>query len=303
VKANGSSIRFETSHTWLMIRPESSEVLQTFLAVSAVSAASLIGAATFTLGKRFQSATPYLLSSASGALIASGLCSLLPEALERNRSFQAVGLLLGLGFLFSFLLERLSDWALGLQHSEDVEHLEAIAEQQATSRPSTHPAGGLGRSLITNLLVSGAVHSFVDGIGIAVAFAAGHTAGVATTTAVILHEVPHHMANVAVMVAGGLGRARAIVLNLLVTSACAAGACLVLLFGFRTQSVVAALLPLTAGNFLYIAVGLLMPELQRERSRSRSIWQVTTLVLTFALVGILSFAFPESPALDVVPHR
>ncbi|HEY1216970.1 MAG TPA: ZIP family metal transporter, partial [Bryobacteraceae bacterium] len=41
-------------------------------------------------------------------------------------------------------------------------------------------------------LPGGAVHSFIDGLAIATAFSVTHEAGLATTIAVILHEVPHH---------------------------------------------------------------------------------------------------------------
>jgi zinc transporter ZupT len=39
------------------------------------------------------------------------------------------------------------------------------------------------------------------------------------------------------------------------------------------------LLPFTAADFLYIAVGILVPELQREQSRHRSLLQAMTLLL------------------------
>jgi len=194
---------------------------------------------------------------------------MLPEALQQSAS-QSVGLLLAAGFLFSFLLER----ALGilLRHNHDAAH---------------------AKSLTANILLSGAVHSFMDGIGIAVAFASSHAAGVAITLAVLLHEVPHHIADIGVLIYSGLTKRRAVLLNLLATTSCILGGALVLLFGASVTRVTPVLLPLTAANFLYIAVGILMPEMQRERNPLRSLAQMAVLLASALAAAFISRIFPE----------
>jgi zinc transporter ZupT len=55
-----------------------------------------------------------------------------------------------------------------------------------------------------------------------------------------------------------------------------------------------SLLPIAAANFLYIAVGILLPELQREQSGRRSLIQIACLVFTLVLIGTMSnFASEE----------
>jgi zinc transporter ZupT len=51
---------------------------------------------------------------------------------------------------------------------------------------------------------------------------------------------------------------------------------------------VPALLPLTAANFLYIALAILLPELQRERDSRRSAIQAVCLLASVALMCALS---------------
>jgi zinc transporter ZupT len=188
---------------------------------------------------------------------------MLPEAIEQSASSQTVGLLLAAGFLFSFLLERC---------------LSVLFR---------------AKSLTANVLLSGAVHSFIDGVGIAVAFSSSHAAGVAITLAVLLHEVPHHIADIGIFIYSGLTNRRAILLNLLATTSCVLGGLLVLLYGSAVTRVTPILLPLTAANFLYIAVGILMPEMQRERNPIRSLAQMAVLIASACAAASVSRIFPE----------
>ena len=60
-----------------------------------------------------------------------------------------------------------------------------------------------------------------------------------------------------------------------------------LVFGGRVN-LANNLLPIAAANFLYIAIGILLPELQREKSGRRSAMQVACLVLALLLIGAMS---------------
>jgi zinc and cadmium transporter len=286
---------FETRiHNTMQATPHP-ELLHTLIALALVSVASVVGSVSFALGKRLQLVLPYLVSAAAGALLGTALYNLMPEALEHSASSKRTGLLLTFGFLLSFVLERLLGMLFRSDHHNENAAALATAVGQSSSIHHTHEHHHAGRkSLVTNVLLSGAVHSLVDGIGIALAFATSHAAGVATALAVLLHEVPHHIADVGVLIYSGLSKRRAILLNLLATTGCATGGVLVLLFGSLTSALTPVLLPLTAANFLYIAVGILMPELQREKNQRRSLVQMAVLVAAVLVVASLSHYFPES---------
>lgn len=280
------------AHRCVIMNPvRHSELLHTLIALFIVSGASVVGSISFALGKRLQAALPYLVGAAAGALLGTAITHMLPEAMERVGAGNRLSLLLITGFLISFFLERLL-WILflkgnGADHSGHV-HLEGEPFHHDHER---RRQGNVGLS--ANILLGGAVHSFMDGIAIATSFVIGHNIGVATTIAVLLHEVPHHIADVGVLVYSGLTRRRAVILNTVATFGCALGGVLVLVFG-SAVNLANSLLPIAAANFLYIAVGILLPELQREQSGRRSLIQIACLVFTLVLIGTMSnFASEE----------
>jgi zinc and cadmium transporter len=113
-------------------------------------------------------------------------------------------------------------------------------------------------------LIGDAAHNFMDGAIIAAAFVTSPDLGVATTVAVLLHEVPQEIGDFAVLVHGGFAPRKAIALNVLVALAAFGGALAMLFAGARTEAVVQLVLPISASSFLNIAASDLIPELQRE---------------------------------------
>lgn len=82
--------------------------------------------------------------------------------------------------------------------------------------------------------------------------------GVATTIAVVLHEIPHEIGNFGVFVHGGVAPSRAVLLNLVSALAAMIGAIVTLAVGLRSGPVAAARFPVAAGSLIYVAgVGLL----------------------------------------------
>ena len=263
------------------------ELLHTLLALGAISVASLVGSISFALGRRLQAVLPYLVAIAGGTLLGTAVSDLLPESIEHLGSIRKTCLLLLLGLLGSFLLERLLCMALQRSSGQPVTQTD---KARNTSFHHTHEHHWYsGSPLVANILLSGAVHSFVDGVSIAVAFAVSHHVGVATTIAVFLHEVPHHVADVGVLMYSGMQRGKATLLNLVATSGCAVGGVLVLLSGLKSAAFTYTFLPITAANFLYIALAILIPELQREKSSRRSLVQLGGLMAAAWLMTTLSY--------------
>jgi ZIP family zinc transporter len=101
-----------------------------------------------------------------GVVVAVALFHLLPEAIEAVGDPRRVGLLVGLGFVVFFLAERL----LVLHHRDEPEQARAHAQVGAF--------GAAGLSL----------HSFIDGLGIGLAFDIDTTTGLLVFVAVISHD-------------------------------------------------------------------------------------------------------------------
>ena len=223
-------------------------------------------------------------------MLAASVTHLLPESIEHLQDVRKASLLFLIGLLGSFFLERML--LISFRRLHPPELLENNKQQNQHFHHVNESDQKSGRPIVANILLSGAVHSFFDGVSIAVAFAVGHRAGIATTVAVFLHEVPHHIADVGVLVYSGLTRRRAILLNLLATCGCGAGGILVLVFGLRSAAFTYSLLPVTAGNFLYIGLSILVPELQREQNDRRALIQVAGFITAALVMTTLSYWKP-----------
>jgi zinc and cadmium transporter len=235
------------------------------LAVAAVSAIPLIGVVAFVVRpERLQQATLYLLSLAVGALLGSAFYHLLPEAFARPAPGLSPSLLVLVGFIGLFLLEKFL-WA----------HQHPVPESRV----------GLPPLAILNLTGDG-LHNFVDGMVIAASFSAHPSLGVSTTLAVVLHEVPRELGDFGILIYSGLSIRRAVLWHLAVGSLAIAGTVVTLLLGRWVLGLTSALLPIAAGNFIYIAASDLIPELQRDRRAATSIRQVIVVLVGIGLMAL-----------------
>ena len=73
-------------------------------------------------------------------------------------------------------------------------------------------------------LIGDGIHNFIDGMIIASSYLHSHDLGVATTLAVIFHEVPQEIGDFGVLVYGGLSKKRALAYNFLSALTAIAGA-------------------------------------------------------------------------------
>lgn len=254
------------------------------LSVAAISLISLAGAATLAFTSLRQHRVMIILVAlAAGTLLGDSVLHLLPEALEawepappadggEGHAFPIpLGLLILGGFFLFFLLEVGLRW--GHAHGEP-EH----APGHDPTRRRIEPFGWLN-------LIGDAVHNFVDGVLIAVAFIANPATGVATAVAVGFHELPQELGDFGVLVRSGMRPARALMYNLVSALLAFAGAGLVLLVGLPEDHLAAYALPLIAGGFLYIAAADLIPELHHHSGAREA-----TMVFLAMVIGVLSMA-------------
>jgi zinc and cadmium transporter len=141
-------------------------------------------------------------------------------------------------------------------------------------------------------LFGDAVHNFIDGLIIGGSYLASTPLGVATTLAVIFHEIPQEIGDFGVLMHGGFKRSRAIFFNLSTAVTAIFGAIVALTLGFLSEGFAPFLLPFAAGNFIYIAGSDLIPELRKEEPRLlNSALQLTAFVL--GVLFLFSIVFLE----------
>ncbi|MFA5839412.1 MAG: ZIP family metal transporter [Candidatus Margulisiibacteriota bacterium] len=228
------------------------------LATITVSLISLVGVISLSIkGNLLQRILLLLVGFSAGTLIGGAFLHLLPETLERL-STPTTFLFVLIGFSFFFIMERVLFW----RHCHD-EHC------------SYHSFTYL------NLYGDG-IHNFLDGLIIAGSFVAGIPVGIATTLAVITHEIPQELGEFGVLIYGGFSKMRALFFNLLSALMAVAGGIIGYYLSLNCFGFDVFLLPFTAGGFIYIGASDLIPELHKEKVSWKS-----NLAFASFLLGLL----------------
>ena len=238
------------------------------LGVLTVSLVSLVGVFTLSIKEEiFKKYVFLLVSLAVGALLGDAFIHLIPEAFENSRDPLSISLLIIAGIIIFFAFEKFLHWH---HHGDDAEEHDI------------HPVGKL-------ILFSDGVHNFIDGVIIGISFLVSIPLGVATTLAVILHEIPQEIGDFAVLLHAGYTRRRALWLNFLSALTAVFGTLVALTLGEANQSFADLILPLAAGGFIYVAVADLIPELHKTKSIKQSFSQIIFLVIGVVLMVGLTF--------------
>ena len=208
---------------------------------------------------------PWAISYAVGTLLGVALMALLPQALERLPAERALGTLL-VGVLAFFLLEKLVIW----RHCHDSHDCEVHTSTAA--------------SLV---IVGDAFHTLVDGAVIAAAVLTSIPLGITTALAVATHEIPQEVGDVAILLRAGFSRGRAFTLNLLSGIGGILGAAGMLAASQSMPTLLPYVLAFAAGNFLYVAMADLIPDLHRgglEGGPIRQLILISAGILTIVML-------------------
>ena len=231
------------------------------------SLGGLLAASSFLLlgdGLRLR-LVPAAISYAVGTLLGAALLALLPQSLAQLPPSIALGTLLA-GVLTFFILERFLLW----RHCHDGHECEVHT--------------GSAASLV---IIGDAFHTFVDGAVIAAAVITSVPLGVTTALAVAAHEVPQEVGDVAILLRAGYRRSRALMLNLVSAAGGVLGATTMLIASQWLPNVLPYVLAFAAGNFLYIAMADLIPDLHRGHMGESSLRQLLLIgagILTIVLL-------------------
>jgi zinc and cadmium transporter len=106
----------------------------------------------------------------------------------------------------------------------------------------------------------------VDGAVIAAAVLTSVPLGVTTALAVAAHEIPQEVGDVAILLRAGYSRTRAFTLNVMAGIGGVLGAGAMVLASNMVPQALPYVLAFAAGNFLYVAMADLIPDLHRGNS-------------------------------------
>jgi len=243
--------------------------LYSLVSVVIVSFISLVGVLTFSLRDESSKMLLYLVSFSAGGLFGDAFIHLIPEAVEESGFGAHISLYILLGIIVSFVVEKFFQWR----------HCHVPTSEE-------HP-----HSFAYVNLFGDAVHNFIDGLIIGGSYLANIPLGMATTLAVVFHEIPQEIGDFGVLIYGGFNKSRAIFFNFSTALTAIFGAMVALSMGFLIQDFIPFLIPFAAGNFIYIAGSDLIPELRKEepgllKSTLQLIAFVLGVAILFSLVSL-----------------
>ena len=234
-----------------------------FLAV-ATFISTLIGG---LLAIKFKNCLPYFFAFSTGSLIAVAFFDLLPESIELansvNISMRYVMLTIVLSFLFYSFIEK---YFLTHHHHGDDQH--------------GHILGPIGASSL-------ALHSFLDGAAIGVAFQVSSSVGLVVALAVLSHDFTDGINTVTLMLKNGHKVKNAIWFLMLDAIAPVLGVLLTSLIVIP-QNILALVLAFFVGEFLYIGASNLLPETHKHKSLFITLAIFLGALVIFILTGLIS---------------
>ena len=202
----------------------------------------------------------WIVSFAAGSLLSAAFLDLLPEAVKESGSAFMFALI---GVVSFFILERFLHWH---HHHASHRHKEKI------------------HSLVYMVLVGDGIHNFIDGTVITASFMANLQLGIATTIAIVLHEIPQELGDAGILIYSGMSRLKAAFFNFLSALTAFLGAYFAYFFSSRIEGLIGFLIGFAAGGFIYVAAGDLLPELRREIDLKKSAVQLGMFMLGIIVI-------------------
>ena len=207
---------------------------------------------------------PSLISYATGTLLGAALIGMLPRAIEGTQQPHKIFMVLLFGIILFFILEKLVIWRHCHDHQCEI-----------------HAAAG------PLILFGDAFHNLVDGVVITASFLISIPLGVATGLAVIAHEVPQEVGDLAILLESGYSRYKAILYNILSSLTTLPGAIIAYIYLKEMLIIVPYILALSASSFLYIAMSDLIPSLHRKLGIKTNILQFVLILAGIGTIALL----------------
>lgn len=214
-----------------------------------------------------------LVSLAVGSLFGDAFIHIIPESFESIASPSLVGFLIISGILLFFTIEKLVRW----RHCHNTDCLDT---KDSHHTHSDH--------IVANSLVGDFFHNFIDGVIIAASYLVSFELGLATTLAVLMHEIPQEIGDFAIYLHRGRSLIQSFWLNLLTAFSSVLGVIATFIIGVSFTNFSLYMLPVTAGGFIYLASSDLIPELHRHTASAKnSFSQILFVSLGVALMSLL----------------
>lgn len=253
------------------------DIIHPLIATIIVSLISFVG--IFVLIERIYKSTflTALISFAAGSLLGDVLIHLLPDHIE-NYGYNNETIL---GLLAGIIIMLIVEAYLHCSHDSE-EELEKIVDENVQSHRGHSHLGKLNT-------IGDAVHNYLDGLAIAASFLVSPEIGIATTIAVIFHEIPQELADVSVLAFSGWTKKKILTINFLTALTALAGVITVYIVTNLNSDIEKFLIPLAAGQFIYIALADLLPVIHKKAGVKKYLVEILAFIVGIVIMYGITF--------------
>lgn len=233
-----------------------------------ISLLALIGIIFLWLKEeRLKKIVIYLVSFSAGALLGDVFLHLLPEMVEEGFTLKTS----------IFMLTWIVFWLV----------TEKVIHRNHCHMPITKTH--VHHFAIMNL-IGDFVHNIIDGLIIWASYLVSIPVWIATTVAVLFHEIPQEIGDFGVLVHWWFSKKRALIINLFTGLSAIIWVIIALLLSNYIENLTSFLIPFAAGSFIYIAGADLIPELHKENKFWQASLQILFFLLGIWIMGIFLFS-------------
>jgi len=213
----------------------------------------------------------YFVSFAVGTLLGAAFLEIIPHAYELSRDLHQISLIVLIGILVFFILEKLLVWRHC--HGAHCENHSPVVNHDVKK-------GSI-------LIIGDCFHNFIDGILIASAFIVDINLGLITALAIIVHEIPQEISNFSILINSGYSLSRTLLMNIITGFAMIIGAILAYFILNDLEFLIPIILSFAASSMIYVAISDLIPSLHKKVEIKQTFQQTFSIFLGVLIIYFL----------------
>ena len=213
----------------------------------------------------------YFVSFAVGTLLGAAFLEIIPHAYELSRDLHQISLIVLVGILIFFILEKLLVWRHC--HGSHCENHSPVVNHDVKK-------GSI-------LIIGDCFHNFIDGILIASAFIVDINLGLITALAIIVHEIPQEISNFSILINSGYSLSRTLLMNIITGCAMIIGAILAYFVLNDLEFLIPIILSFAASSMIYVAISDLIPSLHKKVEIKQTFQQTFSIFLGVLIIYFL----------------
>ena len=213
----------------------------------------------------------YFVSFAVGTLLGAAFLEIIPHAYELSKDLHQISLIVLIGILVFFILEKLLVWRHC--HGSHCENHSPVVNHDVKK-------GSI-------LIIGDCFHNFIDGILIASAFIVDINLGLITALAIIVHEIPQEISNFSILINSGYSLSRTLLMNVITGFAMIIGAILAYFVLNDLEFLIPMILSFAASSMIYVAISDLIPSLHKKVEIKQTFQQTFSIFLGVLIIYFL----------------